>query len=288
MHDDNQSSSYDVEACSWSNIPDIDFAADDDLPYVIGQFVWTGFDYLGEPTPYDTDAWPSHSSYFGIIDLASLPKDRYYLYRSKWNKEDTTLHILPHWNWQGREGEITPVFVYSNFPKAELFINGKSQGMREKNDSTDMNRYRLMWNETVYEPGEVKVVAYDSLGNVAAEKSIRTTGKPHHLVLTPNRTTAIADGEELVYVTVQVADKDGNIVPTADNMVNFTVTGEGTYEAGANGDATSLLSFQDPKMKLFSGAATAILRTSTKPGAMTFKATAKGVKPATLTITTTK
>lgn len=284
MHDDNQSSSYDVEACSWSNIPDIDFAADDDLPYVIGQFVWTGFDYLGEPTPYDTDAWPSHSSYFGIIDLASLPKDRYYLYRSKWNKEDTTLHILPHWNWQGREGEITPVFVYSNFPKAELFINGKSQGMREKNDSTDMNRYRLMWNETVYEPGEVKVVAYDSLGNVAAEKSIRTTGKPHHLVLTPNRTTAIADGEELVYVTVQVADKDGNIVPTADNMVNFTVTGEGTYEAGANGDATSLLSFQDPKMKLFSGAATAILRTSTKPGAMTFKATAKGVKPATLTI----
>lgn len=288
MHDDNQSSSYDVEACSWSNIPDIDFAADDDLPYVIGQFVWTGFDYLGEPTPYDTDAWPSHSSYFGIIDLASLPKDRYYLYRSKWNKEDTTLHILPHWNWQGREGEITPVFVYSNFPKAELFINGKSQGMREKNDSTDMNRYRLMWNETVYEPGEVKVVAYDSLGNVAAEKSIRTTGKPHHLVLTPNRTTAIADGEELVYVTVQVADKDGNIVPTADNMVNFTVTGEGTYEAGANGDATSLFSFQDPKMKLFSGAATAILRTSTKPGAMTFKATAKGVKPATLTITTTK
>lgn len=288
MHDDNQSSSYDVEACSWSNIPDIDFAADDDLPYVIGQFVWTGFDYLGEPTPYDTDAWPSHSSYFGIIDLASLPKDRYYLYRSKWNKEDTTLHILPHWNWQGREGEITPVFVYSNFPKAELFINGKSQGMREKNDSTDMNRYRLMWNETVYEPGEVKVVAYDSLGNVAAEKSIRTTRKPHHLVLTTNRTTATADGEELVYVTVQVADKDGNIVPTADNMVNFTVTGEGTYEAGANGDATSLLSFQDPKMKLFSGAATAILRTSTTPGAMTLKATAKGVKPATLTITTTK
>ncbi|MDE6859533.1 MAG: DUF4982 domain-containing protein [Duncaniella sp.] len=288
MYNDNQSSSYDVEACSWSNIPDIDFAADDDLPYVIGQFVWTGFDYLGEPTPYDTDAWPSHSSYFGIIDLASLPKDRYYLYRSKWNKEDNTLHILPHWNWKGREGEVTPVFVYTNFPKAELFINGKSQGMREKNDSTVMNRYRLMWNETVYEPGEVKVVAYDSLGNVASEKSIRTTGKPHHLVLTPNRTSATADGEELVYVTVQVADKDGNIVPTADNMVSFTVTGNGKYEAGANGDATSLLSFQEPKMKLFSGAATAILRTSDIPGTMTLKATAPGVKPASVTITTTK
>lgn len=287
MYDDNQASSYDVEACSWSNIPDIDFAADDDLPYVIGQFVWTGFDYLGEPTPYDTDAWPSHSSYFGIIDLASLPKDRYYLYRSKWNKEDTTLHILPHWNWKGREGKVTPVFVYTNFPKAELFINGKSQGMREKNDSTVMNRYRLMWNETLYEPGEVKVVAYDSHGNVAAEKTIRTTGKPHHLVLTPNRTTAEANGDELVYVTVQMADKNGNIVPTADNMVNFTVTGDGKYEAGANGDATSLLKFQEPKMKLFSGAATAILRTSDTPGAITLKATAPGVKSATVTIKTT-
>ncbi len=288
VYDDNQSSSYDVEACSWSNIPDIDFAADDDIPYVIGQFVWTGFDYLGEPTPYDTDAWPSHSSYFGIIDLASLPKDRYYLYRSKWNKEDTTLHILPHWNWKGREGKVTPVFVYTNFPKAELFINGKSQGMREKNDSTVMTRYRLMWNETVYEPGEVKVVAYDSHGNVAAEKTMRTTGKPHHLILTPNRTSAEANGDELVYVTVQVADKNGNIVPTADNMVNFTVTGDGRYEAGANGDATSLLKFQEPKMKLFSGAATAILRTSDTPGAITLKATAPGIKPATVTIKTTK
>ena len=149
-----------------------------------------------------------------------------------------------------------------------------------------MNRYRLMWNETVYEPGEVKVVAYDDNGNKAAEKTIRTTGKPHHLVLTPNRTTATADGEELVYVTVQTADKDGNIVPTADNMVNFTVSGQGSYEAGANGDATSLLSFQDPKMKLFSGAATAILRTSDKPGAITLKATSPGLRPATLTIST--
>ena len=199
MHPDNQSSSYDVEACYWSNTPDIDFAMDDDHEWVLGQFVWTGFDYLGEPSPYDTDAWPSHSSYFGIIDLASLPKDRYYLYRSQWNTEDTTLHVLPHWNWAGREGEVTPVFVYTSFPSAELFINGVSQGRREKNDSTYQNRYRLMWNETVYEPGELRVVAYDKDGRPAAEKIVRTAGKPHHLVVTPNRHEIQADGEDLVY-----------------------------------------------------------------------------------------
>lgn len=132
MYDDHQSSSYDLEYCSWSNIPDIDFARAEDHDWTIGQFVWTGFDYLGEPSPYDTDAWPNHSSMFGIIDLASIPKDRYYLYRSVWNKEAETLHILPHWNWEGREGEKTPVFVYTNYPSAELFINGKSYGRQTK------------------------------------------------------------------------------------------------------------------------------------------------------------
>lgn len=284
MHPDNQSNGYDNETCSWSNTPDIDFARDDDHEWVIGQFVWTGFDYLGEPSPYDTDAWPSHSSVFGIIDLASLPKDRYYLYRSQWNKADTTLHILPHWNWKGREGQVTPVMVYTNFPKAELFINGKSQGMRQKNDSTLLNRYRLMWMETRYEPGELKVVAYDKDGNKAAEKVVKTAGKPHHLVLTPNRRSLRADGDDLLYVTVQVADKDGNLVPTDDRMVKFRVDGAGSFEATANGDPTCVLPFQNPGMKLFSGAATAILRSAKTPGAVTLKATAPGVKPATLTI----
>ena len=283
-HPDNQSNGYDTETCSWSNTPDIDFARDDDHEWVIGQFVWTGFDYLGEPSPYDTDAWPSHSSVFGIIDLASLPKDRYYLYRSQWNKADTTLHILPHWNWKGREGQVTPVMVYTNFPKAELFINGKSQGMRQKNDSTLLNRYRLMWMETRYEPGELKVVAYDKDGNKAAEKVVKTAGKPHHLVLTPNRRSLRADGDDLLYVTVQVADKDGNLVPTDDRMVKFRVDGAGSFEATANGDPTCVLPFQNPGMKLFSGAATAILRSGKTPGAVTLKATAPGVKPATLTI----
>lgn len=284
MHPDNQSSSYDLETCSWSNTPDIDFARDDDNDWVIGQFVWTGFDYLGEPSPYDTDAWPNHSSVFGIIDLASLPKDRYYLYRSQWNDTDNTLHILPHWNWKGREGEVTPVMVYTSYPKAELFINGKSQGVREKNDSTYQNRYRLMWMETKYEPGEVKLVAYDKDGSPAAEKTIRTAGKPHHIVLSANRDSLTADGDDLLYVTVQVADKDGNIVPTDSRLVKFDVKGAGKFEATANGDPKCLLPFQNPEMNLFSGAATAIVRSGTAPGEVTFRASASGVKPATLTI----
>lgn len=284
MHAGHQSDSYDVESCSWSNTPDIDFARDDDHDWVIGQFVWTGFDYLGEPSPYDVDSWPNHSSMFGIIDLASLPKDRFYLYRSQWNKQDPTLHVLPHWNWKGREGEVTPVFVYTSYPKAELFINGKSQGVREKNDSTLLNRYRLMWMDTRYEPGELKVVAYDAAGTPVAEKVVRTAGKPHHLVLTPAVKELKADGDDLLYVTVQVADKNGNIVPTDDRMVKFAVSGAGSYEAAANGDPTCLLPFQNPEMKLFSGAATAIVRSGKTPGEVTLKATAPGVKAATLTV----
>nr|WP_289202555.1 glycoside hydrolase family 2 TIM barrel-domain containing protein [Bacteroides acidifaciens] len=283
LHPDHQSSSYDNETCDWSNTPDIDFYMDEQ-PWVLGQFVWTGFDYLGEPSPYDTDAWPSHSSVFGIVDLASLPKDRYYLYRSVWNTEDSTLHILPHWNWKGREGQVTPIFVYTSYPKAELFINGKSQGIREKNDSTLQTRYRLMWNETKYEPGEVKVVAYDAVGNKTAEKFLRTAGKPHHLVLTSNRKSLVADGEDLAYITVQVADKNGNIIPTDNRTVNFSVSGAGTFEATANGDPTSLMPFQNPKMNLFSGAATAIVRSADKEGEIKFTASAKGVKPATLSL----
>lgn len=283
LHPDHQSSSYDNETCDWSNTPDIDFYMDEQ-PWVLGQFVWTGFDYLGEPSPYDTDAWPSHSSVFGIVDLASLPKDRYYLYRSVWNTDDATLHILPHWNWKGREGQVTPIFVYTSYPKAELFINGKSQGIREKNDSTLQTRYRLMWNETKYEPGEVKVVAYDAVGNKTAEKFLRTAGKPHHLVLTSNRKSLVADGEDLAYITVQVADKNGNIIPTDNRTVNFSVSGAGTFEATANGDPTSLMPFQNPKMNLFSGAAIAIVRSADKEGEIKFTASAKGVKPATLSL----
>ncbi len=177
------------------------------------------------------------------------------------------------------------MFVYTDSPKAELFINGKSQGMREKKtDGTNMERYRLMWNETIYEPGEVKVVAYNADGSVAGEKAIRTAGKPDHLVLTPNRKEMTADGEDLVYITVQVADKEGNIVPTDERAVKFSTKGAGKFRATANGDPTSLRLFHLPEMDLFSGAATAIVQASNTPGAVTFTATAKGVKPATITI----
>ena len=279
-YDDNQSSSYDLEYCNWSNIPDIDFVLADDNEWTMGQFVWTGFDYLGEPSPYQNDSWPNHSSMFGIIDLASIPKDRYYLYKSVWNKNENTLHMLPHWNWEGREGEITPVFVYTNYPSAELFVNGKSQGKQTKNMSTPENRYRLMWNDVKYEPGEIKVVAFDENGKSVDEKTIRTAGKPYRLELSVDRTELDADGKDLAYITVSAVDKDGNLCPIDDSMVHFSAKGAGTYRAAANGDPTSLDIFHKPQMPLFSGKLTAIVQAGEKPGDLVFEASAKGLKSA--------
>ena len=299
---DHQASSYDVEHCNWSNLPEDDFIQHEDLPYCMGEFVWTGFDYLGEPTPYYSD-WPSHSSLFGIIDLAGLPKDRYWLYRSHWNKDVETLHILPHWNWAGREGEVTPVFVYTNYPSAELFINGKSQGRRTKDmsvtvhnsaDSLSMKtfkrqqRYRLMWMDTVYEPGTVKVVAYDADGNPVAEKEIHTAGKPYRIVLEADRSQIKADGKDLSFVTVKVVDRNGNLCPLADNKISFKVKGKGSYRAGANGNPASLESFQEPEMKVFYGMMTAIVSSSEEPGDIILEATSKGLRKAVLVISSSK
>lgn len=284
IYDDHQSSSYDLEYCSWSNVPDDDFALSDDYEWTMGQFVWTGFDYLGEPSPYDTDAWPNHSSMFGIIDLASIPKDRYYLYKSIWNKNEKTLHILPHWNWKGREGKETPVFVYTNYPTAELFINGRSYGKQTKNDSTVQNRYRLMWMNAIYEPGEVKVVAYDNKGNAVDEKTVKTAGKPHRIELIPDRTQLSADGKDLVYINVRVVDKDGNLCPLDQRMINFSVKGNGKYRAAANGDPTSLDLFHLPQMPLFNGQLTAIAQAAEEKGELIFEAKAKGLKTTTVEI----
>lgn len=296
MYDDHQSSGYDLEACSWSNVPDEDFALADDYDWTLGQFVWTGFDYLGEPSPYDTDAWPSHSSVFGIIDLASLPKDRYYLYRSIWNKRDNTLHVLPHWTWPGREGENTPVFVYTNYPEAELFVNGKSYGKQRKLTADEaralqgkdslwlQRRYRLMWTDVPYEPGELKVVAYDNSGKKVEEKTVRTAGKPHHLEVVADRTALSADGQDLAYITVRVVDKDGNLCPADDRLVSFTVKGAGSFRAAANGDATCLDLFHLPRMHAFSGQLTAIVQSGAESGNLVFEAKAKGVKAGKLTL----
>lgn len=285
MYDDHQSSSYDLEYCNWSNIPDIDFARAEDHEWTIGQFVWTGFDYLGEPSPYDTNAWPNHSSMFGIIDLASIPKDRYYLYRSVWNKEAETLHILPHWNWEGREGEKIPVFVYTNYPSAELFINGKSYGRQTKHkNGTVENRYRLMWYDAVYQPGEVRVVAYDEQGNPVAEKTIRTAGKPHHIELVTDRSSLQADGKDLAYVTLRIVDKNGNLCPNDGRLVSFKVKGAGKYRASANGDPTCLDLFHKPEMHAFGGMLTVIVQSGEKTGEIELQATAKGIKTGTIRI----
>ncbi|RXG27573.1 DUF4982 domain-containing protein [Leeuwenhoekiella marinoflava] len=274
---DFQSSSYDLEYCSWSNLPEDDFILQDDKPWVIGEFVWTGFDYLGEPTPYDT-SWPSRSSYFGMVDLAGIPKDRYYLYRSRWNTEEETLHILPHWNWEGREGKKTPVFVYTSYDSAELFVNGKSQGIQKKKDSTPQTRYRLMWNDVVYEPGTLKVIALDQAGNPVAQKEVKTAGKPYALKLDADRTTLKADGKDLSFITVSVVDKNGNPCPTATNQLNFKVTGAGSYRAACNGDATSLEIFHKPTMHLFSGKLVVLVQSDEEAGSINLKVSGNGLK----------
>lgn len=284
MYDDHQSSSYDLEYCSWSNIPDIDFALAEDYDWTIGQFVWTGFDYLGEPSPYDTNAWPNHSSMFGIIDLASIPKDRYYLYRSIWNKDEETLHILPHWNWEGYEGKPIPVFVYTNYPSAELFVNGKSYGRQTKNRQTVENRYRLMWHNVTYEPGEVKVIAYDADGKAVAEKNVYTAGKPHHIELQTDYTSLKADGKDLAYVTVRVVDKEGNLCPTDGRLLNFRVKGAGSYRASANGDPTCLDLFHLPQMHAFNGMLTVIVQAGETAGNLELQVSAKGLKTARLVL----
>jgi beta-galactosidase len=275
-----------LEACSWSNVPDEDFVWQDDYDWVIGEFVWTGFDYLGEPTPYN-EAWPSRSSYFGICDLAGLPKDRFYLYRSRWNTKDETLHILPHWNWQGREGETTPVFVYTNYDSAELFINGVSQGIQTKSkDKSKQHRYRLMWMDVKYEPGTVKVVAFDDDGKAVAEKEIFTAGKPHHLELSADRKEITADGKDLSYVTVTVVDKKGIPCPTAANQLNFKVSGAGKFKAVCNGDATSLEMFHLPTMKTFSGKLVVTVQSSEEAGDIILKVESKDLKAEQITIKT--
>ena len=287
-YDDHQSSGYDVEYSPWSGLPEQDFQLQDDYTWTLGQFVWTGFDYLGEPSPYDTDAWPSHSSYFGIIDLASIPKDRFWLYRSQWNTKDATLHLLPHWNWN--EGDLVPVFCYTSYPSAELFVNGKSYGkLRHATpEETErlaqgetiegispmpkvaqfevpwwgsaprpelLPRYRLMWFDIPYEAGQIEVVAYDENGQEAARERIKTAGEPDHLdVVWANEKE---QPEELCYMTVRVVDKDGNLCPHASNLITYE--GDG-FIGAANGDAACLDSFVEPRMHAFAGQCTFIVK----------------------------
>ncbi len=302
---DGQCCSYDLEACRWSNIPEDDWVLQDDNDWVIGEFVWTGFDYLGEPTPYD-DRVNARSSYFGIFDLAGLPKDRYWLYRSRWNKEAETIHLLPHWTWPGREGEVTPVFCYTNYPTAELFVNGKSQGRITKRldakanpdgsriaSETDplIDRYRLRWNNVKYEPGEVRVVVYDDKGVRRGESVCRTAGAPCRLTVRQQsldeyrgHKTLRADGEDMAFYVVQAVDEDGNLCPEADCQVNVQVSGAADFKGICNGDATSFEVFTRPTMKLFKGQLVVGIISNGKKGTARISVESSGLLPATAKI----
>ena len=255
QHPSIHSSSYDVEYPSWATTPDREFHFQDRCPWVMGEFVWTGFDYLGEPCPYDR-FWPAHSSYFGIFDLVGLPKDRAWLYRSRWRKDLDTLHILPHWNFIQRTGQITPVHVYTSFGEVELFLNGKSQGKRKRNGDA-----RLCWDYVIFEPGELKAIAYHPDGSPAMTAIRKTTGVPAKLKLElENVNPILNDGEDLAFVCITACDMNDNEHPTASDRVKLTLNGPLEFAAIGNGDPTSLETFDQHHIHLFNGKAVVYLR----------------------------
>ena len=291
---DQQCSSYDLESTSWSNTPDCDIAMHEDYPWAIGQFVWTGFDYLGEPTPYEDDHWPNHSSMFGIVDLASLPKDRFWLFRSVWNTSEHTLHLLPHWNWAA--GDVVPVYVYTDAPSAELFLNGESLGVKTKvtprkktrGDRLEEveSRYRLRW-DVPFQPGELRAVSLSDAGSPRDTVCVRTAGEPAGIRLDYDGRRLQADGEDLAYVTVRIVDAAGNLCPLACNEVSFEVSGPGSFRACANGDPTCTDPFQEPRMHAFNGQLTVIVQSSSaQAGKILLHATSPGLREESLTIRT--
>jgi beta-galactosidase len=298
---DFQVSSYDLYAPPWATPPDWEFRGQDEFPFVAGEFVWTGFDYLGEPTPYNADVSnllnftdpaekarleqqlkalgkirvPSRSSYFGIFDLAGFRKDRFYLYQARWRPELPMAHILPHWNWPDRVGQVTPVHLYTSGDEAELFLNGKSLGRQKK----AADQYRLRWDQVIYEPGELKVVAYRN-GKPWAQDVVRTTGPAAKITLKPDRAAIKADGQDLCFVTVAVADEAGQPVPRAMNHVAFEISGPGEIVAVDNGDATSFEPFQARQRNAYNGLCLVIIRSAGQRGTVRLTAAAQGLKAA--------
>jgi beta-galactosidase len=265
-----QVSSYELHAVDFGSSADKVFGSLEQHPYVAGEFVWNGFDYIGEPTPY----YEARSSYSGIIDLAGFKKDRFYLYQSHWLPELPMAHILPHWNWPERIGMVTPVHVFTSGDEAELFLNGKSLGKRKK----EQYEYRLRWDNVVYEPGELKVVAYKN-GSIWAEEVIKTTGEATQLQATTDRGKILADGKDLAFITVKITDKDGLLVPRSNNQIRFSIEGPGQIVATDNGDPTNLESFASKERNAFNGLALVIVKFQKKvPGAITVIAESSGLK----------
>eukprot|EP01137_Pigoraptor_chileana_P037277 Opistho-2@34125 len=244
-------SAYELYTAQFGASPDKVFATQDRHPYVAGEFVWTGWDYIGEPTPY----YSARSSYSGMIDLAGFKKDRYYLYQARWRPELPIAHILPHWNWANRVGEITPVHVFTSGDEAELFLNGQSQGRKKK----AAFEYRLRWDEVKYQAGVLKVIAYKN-GQFWAEETVKTTEKASKIQASADRSIIKADGEDLAFITVKITDKNGLTVPNANHKVHFSIEGMGEIVATDNGNPADLVSFSSHERQAFNGLALVIIR----------------------------
>lgn len=271
-------SAYELYTAQFGSSPDKVFASQDKHPYVAGEFVWSGFDYLGEPTPY----YSARSSYSGIIDLAGFKKDRFYLYQSRWRPGLPMAHILPHWNWPERVGKITPVHVFTSGDEAELFLNNKSLGRKKKGPY----EYRLRWDSVIYEPGELKVIAYKN-GKRWAEDIVKTTDQPFRIKMSADRQTIRADGKDLSFITVQLKDKNGLPVPDANNNLTFSIEGPGEIVATDNGDPTSLISFVSLERPAFNGLCLVIVQSKqNKSGTIRLKAESKDLKEASILLHT--
>lgn len=275
-------SAYELSIPNWATLAEKEWAAQDDVPGVAGEFVWTGFDYLGEPTPYYSE-WPSRSSYFGILDMAGLPKNRFYGYQARWTNKPV-LHVFPHWNWEGMEGKCVPVHVYTNYPKVELFLNGISQGVRTFSKVGIPERYRMIWEKVPYEPGTLIAVAYDEDGREAKRCVVKTAGKPAAIRLQAERKAIAADGEDLVYVTASIVDAAGNVCPHADDRLTFRVTGAGELLTTDAGDQRETESFARADKKALSGSLVGCIRSLCEPGAIHITVSAAGLTSAEVTV----
>ena len=263
-------SSYDNCHVPWGNTHEGTLRHVEENDFIMGQFIWTGFDYLGEPTPY---GWPARSSYFGIVDLAGFPKDVYYMYQSQWRPDKTVLHLFPHWNWEDGQ-EIDMWAYYNNADEVELFVNGESQGVRHP----EPGKYHSSWRVT-YHPGAVSIVSRKD-GKEVARQEIKTASAPAAIRLTPDRSVITADGKDLCYVTAEIVDKDGNVCPTADNEITFTVNGAGANVGVDNGSPISLERFKADHRKAFNGKALLIVQNDGNTGDITIEATSPGLSEA--------